>query len=245
MAIVDASSGTRVEEIADGIFQIHLPVAPEGASPPQFSFNQYLIVDDEPLLFHTGPRRMFERVRDAIAHVLPVQRLRHIVYSHCESDECGAMNQLLAVAPAARAATGAIGAMVNGDLFDRPLAALADGEALCVGRHTLRWLDAPHLPHGWDCGFLVEESTRTLLCGDLFTQPGGGAATPALTTSDVLEAAERMRRAGTLDYFARAPDSRQLLEKLARTAPTTLACMHGSAWSGDGAAMLRRLAEKV
>jgi flavorubredoxin len=243
MPIIDSASGSRVEEIAAGVFQIHLPVPPAAAGEAGFSFNQYLIVDDEPLLFHTGPRRMSRLVAQAIASVMPLARLRYIAYSHCESDECGGMNELLAAAPRAEPVTGAVGAMLNGDLADRPTRALADGEALPLGRATVRWLDTPHLPHGWECGYLFEEQSRTLLCGDLFTQPGCGAATPALTAGDVLTPSEALR--GSMDYFAHAPASRALLERLAATGPRTLACMHGSAWAGDGAALLRELAGRL
>ena len=127
------------------------------------------------------------------------------------------------------------------DLADRPPRVLADGEALTLGARTVRWLDAPHLPHGWECGFLVEERTRTLLCGDLFTQ--GGAGQPPLTEADILGPSEAFRR--PLDYFSHTKHARALLGRLAATQPTTLACMHGSAWRGDGAALLRALADAL
>ncbi len=234
-------SGTTVNEIADGIFQIGTPVAPPGLAGG-FSFNQYLVVDEEPLLFHTGPRRLFPAVREAIARVMPVERLRWIAYSHFEQDECGALNELLAIAPGAQAACSAVGAMTSGqDLALRPPRALAEGERLKLGRHEVVWWDAPHVPHGWDCGFMSESATATLLCGDLFTQ--GGADHPALTEADVLGPSEEMRRA--MDYWAHAPTTRATLEKLARTRPRTLACMHGSAWRGDGAALLTALADAL
>ena len=238
MPIVDAAAGSRVEEIEGGLFQIHLPVP---GILGGFSFNQYLVVDDEPLLFHTGPRAMAPLVQKAIAHVMPLERLRHIAYSHCESDECGGMNALLAAAPLAVPVTGKVGTMLNADLADRPGRALAHGEVLVTGRRRLRWLDTPHLPHGWECGYLFEESTRTLLCGDLFTQPG--AEGPALTEQDVLGPSEALR--GQLDYYAHSPRSGALLAELAALGPTTLACMHGSAWRGDGAALLRELAGRI
>lgn len=241
MTITNPQSGTRVDEIADGIFRIHTPIRfPDGTA---FSFNQYLVRDDEPLLFHTGPRKLFPLVREAVATLLPVERLRHVGFSHVEADECGALNDWLAAAPQARPVCGRIAAMTSiEDLADRPPRALADGEALRTGTHTLRWLDAPHLPHAWECGFMIEEHTATLLCGDLFTQPGGGEL-PPLTTGDILGPSEAFRR--TLDYYAHARNSRALLERLAHTAPRTLACMHGSAWSGDGAALLRALADAL
>jgi flavorubredoxin len=235
MTVTNRQSGTNVHEIADGIYRINTPV-------PGFSFNQYLIVDDEPLLFHTGPRKLFPLVREAVATVLPVERLRHIAFSHVESDECGSLNEWLAAAPRAAPLCGSVAAMVSiGDLADRAPRALADGEGLSLGRHQVRWFDAPHLPHAWDCGFLAEETTRTLLCGDLFTQ--GGTDMPALTESDILGPSEAFRR--QMDYYSHTRFARDLLEKLAATQPATLACMHGSAWRGDGAALLRALADEL
>lgn len=240
MAITNSESGTNVHEVADGIYRINTPLAIPGSGG--FSFNQYLIVDDEPLLFHTGPRRMFPLVREAMASVMPVERLRHIAFSHVEADECGSLNEWLAVAPNAAPACGTVAALVSiSDLADRPPRALADGELLSLGKHAVRWFDAPHLPHGWECGFLMEERTRTLLCGDLFTQ--GGAGHPPLTEADILGPSEAFRR--EMDYFSHTPNARGMLEKLAAAAPTTLACMHGSAWRGDGAKLLRALADTL
>ena len=234
--ITNAQSGTNVHEIADGIFRINTPVS---ILPGGFSFNQYLIVDEEPLLFHTGPRRMFPLVHEAINHVLPVEQLRHIGLSHFEADECGSLNELLAVAPRAAPVCGKIAAMVSvNDVADRPARALANGEKLALGRHVLRWFDTPHLPHAWECGFMLDDTTRTFFCGDLFTQ--GGAGEVALTESDILGPSEAFR--APMDYFAHAPDTSVMLERLAREQPATLACMHGSAWRGDGAALLRALA---
>jgi len=239
MAITNPQSGTRIDEVADGIYRISTPANIPGGG---FSFNQYLIDDDEPLLFHTGPRQMFPLVSEAVASVLPLQRLRHISFSHVEADECGSLNQWLAVAPQSAPLCGRIAAMVSiGDLADRPPLALADGELLSLGRHSVRWFDTPHLPHGWECGLLMEERTRTLLCGDLFTQ--GGAEHPPLVETDILGPSEAFRQ--PLDYYAHAPDTRRMLERLASTNPQTLACMHGSAWRGDGAALLRALADSV
>ena len=238
MSITNAESGTNIHEIADRIYRINTPVAlpSDGIG---FSFNQYLIDDDEPLLFHTGLRQLFPLVREAVASVMPVARLRHIAFSHVEADECGALNQWLDAAPHATPLCGTVAAMVSvADLADRAPRALADGEAVSLGAHAVRWFDAPHLPHGWECGFMMEERTGTLLCGDLFTQPGSGEV--ALTEGDILGPSEAFRHA--MDYYAHSRDAGALLEKLARTNPTTLACMHGSAWRGDGAALLRALA---
>ena len=235
------ASGTRVDEIADGIYRINTPIDIPGV-PERFNFNQYLIVDDQPLLFHTGPRRLFPRVRDAMGAVMPVERLRYVAFSHFEADECGALNEWLAPAPQSSPVCGQIAAMVSAnDVADRPPRALADGELLELGRHALRWLDTPHVPHGWDCGLMMEERTRTFLCGDLFTQ--GGAGDVALTESDILGPSEAFR--APLDYFAHAPQSAATLQRLAELQPTTLACMHGSAYRGDGGAMLRELAARL
>lgn len=241
MGITNAQSGTRIDEIADRTYRITTPVQLPGMGG--FSFNQYLIVDDEPLLFHTGPRKMFGLVREAVASVMPVERLRHVSFSHVESDECGSLNEWLAVAPQARPLCGAMAAMLSvSDMADREPRGLADGETISIGSgRTVRWFETPHLPHGWECGHLFDERSRTLFCGDLFTQPGSDL--PPLTEGDVLGPSEGLRQA--LDYYAHAPNSRMMIEKLAATSPTTLACMHGSAWRGDGAALLRTLADTL
>lgn len=234
------ASGTDVHEVAEGIYRISTPVTFPGGGG--FTFNQYLVADDAALLFHTGPRRLFPLVREAVASVLPPERLRYIGFSHVEADECGSLNEWLAAAPHAVPLCGTVAAMVSiEDLADRAPRVLADGEALALGAHTVRWLDAPHLPHGWDCGFLAEERTATLLCGDLFTQ--GGSGLPPLTEADILAPSEAFRR--RMDYFSHTRDAGALLEKLAATKPALLACMHGSAWQGDGAALLRALAAEL
>lgn len=238
MAVTNIQSDTNVHEIAERIYRINTPVALPGDAG-SFSFNQYLIDDDEPLLFHTGLRQLFPVVLEAVASVTPVARLRHVAFSHVEADECGALNPWLAAAPQATPLCGTVAAMVSiGDLADRPPRALADGEAVALGHHTVRWFDAPHLPHAWECGFLMEERTGTLLCGDLFTQPGAGL--PALIEDDILGPSEAFRHA--MDYFSHGKHTGALLEKLALARPGTLACMHGSAWRGDGAGLLRALA---
>ena len=238
--ITNTSSGTNLHEIAPGIYRINTPLALPGGTA--FSFNQYLIADDEPLLFHSGPRRMFPLVSEAISKVLPVAKLRHVAFSHYEADECGALNDFLAAAPHAAPVCSGVAAMVSvNDVAERSARAMADGEVLALGRHRLRWLDAPHVPHGWECGFMMELETRTLLCGDLFTQ-GGSGATP-VTDADILEPSEAFRK--QMDYYAHSPDTAATLERLAREEPRTLACMHGSAWRGDGAALLRALARSV
>jgi len=238
--ITNTQSGTRVDEVASGIYRISTPVGAD-AVPGGFSFNQYLIVDDAPLLFHAGPRGMARLVSEAIASVLPLARLRYIGFSHYENDECGALSVLLTAAPAAEPLCGRINAMINGDALDRVPRALADGETLDLGARAVRWFDTPHLPHAWECGYLLETHTRTLLCGDLFTQPGRGEA--ALTQGDILGPSEAMR--GALDYYAHARNTGAMLERLAAEQPGTLACMHGSAWTGDGGTLLRALAQRL
>ena len=238
MTITNQQSGTNVHEVSEGIYRINTPVAIAGG----FSFNQYLIAGDEPLLFHTGPRKMFALVREAVASVLPVERLRYIGFSHVEADECGSLNEWLAAAPQAVPLCGTVAAMVSiEDLADQSPRALADLELLSLGEHHVRWYDAPHLPHAWECGFLMEERTGTLLCGDLFTQ--GGSDLPPVTESDILAPSEAFRR--QMDYFSHTTNARALLERLASAKPATLACMHGSAWRGDGAKLLRELADAL
>lgn len=235
MTTTNTQSCTNVQEIAEGIYRINTPLS---IVPGGFSFNQYLIMDDEPLLFHTGPRKLFPLVSEAVASVMPVERLRYISFSHVESDECGSLNEWLAAAPLAVPLCGRVAALVSiEDLADRSPRALADGETVSLGRHAVQWFDAPHLPHAWECGFLLETETSTLLCGDLFTQPGTGAV--ALTDSDILGPSEAFRH--QMDYFSHTKNADAMLERLASTNPRTLACMHGSAWHGDGAGLLREL----
>ena len=239
--ITNASSGTNVHEIAAGIYRINTPVAiPDG--PGHFSFNQYLILDAEPLLFHTGPRRMFALVREALGKVMPVERLRYVGLSHVEADECGSLNEFLEAAPSAEPVCGAIAAMTSiGDLANRAPRVLADGALLPLGTHTVRWFDTPHVPHGWECGLMMENTTRTFLCGDLFTQ--GGPGEQPLVETDILEPSEAFR--APMDYFAHSPNTGAILRRIAAERPTTLACMHGSAWRGDGANLLCALAERL
>lgn len=237
--ITNAHTGTNIEEVTDGIYRINTAIEIPGGS---FSFNQYLVHDDEPLLFHTGPRRMFPLVAEAVRHVLPPESLRWISFSHYEADECGSLNEWLALAPSAQPLCSATAAMISiSDVADREPRGLTDGETISTGRRTLRWFDTPHLPHGWETGYLADESTRTLFCGDLFTQPGRG--NDALTTSDILGPSEHFRHA--MDYYAHSKNAAPLFEKLAAFEPETLACMHGSAWRGDGGALIRALASSI
>lgn len=240
MTVTNSQSGTNVHEIAERIYRINTPVVFDNGVG--FSFNQYLIEDDEPLLFHTGPRKMFPLVLEAVNSIMPANRLRHIAFSHVEADECGSLNEWLAAVPQATPLCGAVAAMVSiEDLADRSPRGLQDNELVSLGNRQVRWLDAPHLPHAWECGFLIEETTGTLLCGDLFTQ--AGTELPALTEGDILAPSEAFRH--EMDYFSHTKNAAALLERLALTEPKTLACMHGSAWSGDGAKLLRALAAEI
>jgi flavorubredoxin len=207
--ITNPASGTNLHEIAPGIYRIYTPV-PDGS----FNFNQYLVKDDEPLLFHTGQRGLFPLVSEAISKVLPLESLRYVAFSHVEADEMGGLNQLLSAAPRAVPVASRIAVMVSvDDLADRPGRALADGEMLSLGQHALRWHDAPHVPHGWETGFMMELSTRTMLVGDLFTQANG---TVPLTQSDILGPSEAFRQ--PMDYYAHAPHTAAvLLRELSRT----------------------------
>jgi flavorubredoxin len=240
MGIVNTDSSTRVDEIAERIYRISTPST---VIPGGFTFNQFLIEDEAPLLFHAGLRGMFPWVREAVAHVLgDVARLRYVSFSHVEADESGALNSWLAAAPRAEVVCSMTAAMVSmNDLADRPPRPLADGEELSLGKRSVRWVDTPHLPHGWESGLMFDTATRTLLCGDLFT--AGGADVPPLSTSDVLGPALAMHAA--VPYLVQGPHVRPLLEKLSRLEPRFLALMHGSSHQGDGGQALRALADAL
>jgi flavorubredoxin len=227
---------SNIHEIAAGVYRIHTPW-PVDAIPGGFSFNQYLLTGDQPLLFHTGSRRLFRSVLEAIERVMPVEKLRYVAFSHYEQDECGALNDFLEVARDAVPLCGMTNALINMDAMDRPPRVLLHGDTLDLGQHVMRWFDTPHLPHGWEAGYLHDIRTSTLLCGDLFTQPGLGEV--ALTTEDILGPSEGLRK--NLDYYAHGPGIETQLEQLAACEPKTLACMHGSAWSGNGGELLRAL----
>lgn len=229
---------TKITEIADGIYRLSTFV-PEIASPAGFTFNQFLILGDDPLLFHTGLRRMFPLTRAAVARVVPPERVRWIAFGHFEADECGAMNEWLAIAPGAEIAHGQTGCDVSlRDMADRPPRLLNHGEVIDLGDgKRVRYLDTPHTPHGWDAGLVFEESTGTLLCGDLFTQVGDG---PALTERDIVGPA--IAAEDLFQYSALSPNMAATIRGLAELDPQTLALMHGPAFRGDGAAALLALA---
>ena len=229
---------TKVSEIADGVYRFSTWV-PDIAPPAGFVFNQFLVTGDEPLLFHTGLRKMFPLVRDAVARVMPVESLRWISFGHYEADECGAMNEWLAAAPRAEVAHGQTACDVSlNDMADRPPRTLQDGEVIDLGAgRQVRYLDTPHVPHAWEAGLLFEESTQTLLCGDLFTQLGDG---PALTEGDILGpalAGEDLFHASALN-----PTMGATIRRLADLEPRTLGLMHGPSFAGDCPGVLRELA---
>jgi flavorubredoxin len=225
-----------VDEIADGIYRISTWIP--DVSPEGFTFNQFLVRGDEPLLFHTGPRMLFPFVAEAVATLLPVESLRWITFGHVEADECGSMNMWLAAAPNSQVAHGALGCDVSlNDLCDRPPRALEEGEVIDIGGKRLRQISTPHVPHGWEAQVLFEETTGTLLCGDLFSQVG---APPALTSDDVIDpamAAEAMFHATCL-----TPQTAPTLRALGDLDPTVLGIMHGSSFQGDGRKALYELA---
>ncbi|AHH19275.1 hypothetical protein NONO_c44910 [Nocardia nova SH22a] len=227
---------SRTDEIADRVFRISTFVPEVG--PTGFTFNQFLVVDEEPLLFHCGMRGLFPLVSEQIAAIMPVERLRWITFGHVEADECGAMNLFLAAAPNAQVAHGVLGCEVSiNDLADRPPRPLADGEVIELGERRIRHIDTPHAPHNWESRVLYEETTGVLFSGDLMTQVGEG---PALTESDVVGPASFAE-----DVFGATslgPAVPATLYRLADLRPATLAIMHGSSFAGDGAAALRDLA---
>jgi len=242
MTVTNAATGTRIDEIARGIYRISTPIPASPALPLGFSFNQILIAAEQPLLFHTGPKSMFGLVRDAIKAVLPPGSLRYVGFSHTEGDECGSLGEWLELAPQAVPLCSRVAAMTfANDVSSRPVQAMADAQRLDLGGHEVTWFDTPHIPHGWECGYLGELSTRTLLCGDLFTQ--AGANNDPVTQSDIVGPSEAMRAA--MDYFSHTPKTRVTLERLAAFEPRVLACMHGSSFAGDGRGALLELARAL
>ncbi|MEA2828262.1 MAG: hypothetical protein QOG43_2701 [Actinomycetota bacterium] len=228
---------TTVNEIADGIYRISTWV-PEVAPPSGLTFNQFLIDGEEPLLFHTGPKAMFPLVSAAIASIRPVEDLRWITFGHLESDECGSMNVFLEAAPRSQVAHGVLGCEVSfNDLCDRPPLPLVDDEVIDLGGKRVRHLDTPQVPHNWESRMLFEETTGTLLCGDLFTHLGNG---PVTTGGDIVGPAMAFETIFQ-NYSSLTPSLPVTLERLAALKPGTLALMHGSAFTGDGAGALREL----
>jgi flavorubredoxin len=228
---------TRCDEIAANIYRLSTPT---DSVPGGFTYNQFLVMGDEPLLFHTGQRELFDSVAEAVATVTPVDSLRWISFGHWEADESGSMNQWLEAAPHAEVAIGGMGVILSAnDQAIRPARSLGDGEVLDLGGPRLRWIDTLHVPHAWDSGLLFDETTQTLLCGDLLAHTG--AAPPPLTEDDVVGpavAAEDLFGAISL-----TPDTAPTIRRLAELEPTTLGLMHGSSYRGDGATALRALAD--
>jgi flavorubredoxin len=225
-----------VTEIAQDLFRISIYI-PE----IRLQFNHFLVRDEEPMLFHTGLRGLFPLVREGVATVIDPRSIRSIAFSHPESDECGALNLWLAECPSAQAVFSDIGVAVNlNDFADRPPRPMADGDLLETGRHRFRFCRPPHLPHGWDACVLWEESQRTLLCSDLFHQNGNVEALPEADVVERARSALLEYQTGVLaDYMPFTPQTDPVLSELAELGPTTLAIMHGSSFSGDGARALR------
>jgi flavorubredoxin len=225
---------TVIDEITTGIYRVSTYI-----DQADFTFNQYLIDADQPLLFHCGMRGLFPLVSTTVAKVAPLARLRWISFGHWEADESGAMNDWLAAAPEAQVAVGAIGCMLSvNDLAVRPPRALEDGEVLDLGGKRVRYLATPHVPHCWDAGLIFEETTKTLFCGDLFTQIG---KSPAVSEADLIApalAAEDAFKATSL-----TPDTASTIRRLAALQPAMLALMHGPAYRGDCARALQTLAD--
>jgi flavorubredoxin len=229
---------TRISEIAAGVYRLSTFV-PSVAPPAGFSFNQFLIDADEPMLFHCGHRAMFPLISAAVAAVMPLERLRWISFGHVEADESGSMNLWLAAAPNAQIAHGELGCSVSiGDLADRPPRALAEGEVIDLGGKRMRWLSTPHVPHGWEAGCFYEETDGTLFSGDLLAHVGDG---PALTSNDILEPA--IAAEAGFGAMTMAPGTAETLERLAALKPRKLALMHGSSFEGDGSEQLQGLAD--
>jgi flavorubredoxin len=231
-----AMTQTRTDEIAEGVYRFSTAVG--GVGPEPFTFNQFLILADEPMLFHLGHRGMFGQIAEAVARVTPLASLRYLGFGHVEADECGALGAWLAAAPAARLVHGATACMVSlNDMADRAPRPLADGEVIDLGGRRMRWIDTPHVPHGWEAGLFHEETAATLFCGDLLTHGGDG---PALTESDITAPAIAME--AMFHAMSMAPATAAILNRLADLAPATLALMHGSSYRGDAAGALRALA---
>lgn len=227
-------------EIGPDLYRIsvHLPAF-------DLQFNHFLVVDDEPLLFHSGLKGCFPEVREALTTVMDPARLRWIGFSHFESDECGALNQWLDLSSSAEPVCSTVGALVSvNDFATRPAKGMADGEVLTTGTRRFRLCRTPHLPHGWDASVLFEETTKTLLCSDLFHQVGD---VEPLTQSDVVgrtrEALQEYQAGVLADYSPYTPHTAKLFEQLAALQPERLAIMHGSSFEGDGAQALTDLAE--
>lgn len=226
----------RVDEIGDGIYRISM-FMPHVLPPAGLTFNEFLVVAEEPLLFHCGHRKLFPAISAAVAKVLPLERLRWISFGHLEADECGAMNEWLAASPRSEIVHGVMGARLSiDDMADRPARVLSDGDVLDLGGRRIRFIDTPHVPHGWDAGVIHEEATGTLFCGDLFAH-GGDA--PPVTSNDIVGPATMILSAAT----CLTPSTGPTLRRLAALAPRMLAVAHGSSFTGDARGALESLAD--
>jgi flavorubredoxin len=229
----------RIDEIGAGIYRISVFV-PEVAPPAGFTYNHFLILGEEPLLFHCGRRKMFPLVSGAVARIIPLDQLRWLTFGHFEADECGSMNEWLAAAPQAQLAHGMVGCRVSvADMADRAPRVLSDGEVIDIGGKRLRYVDTPHVPHGWDAGVIFEETTQTLFCGDLFAHPGNP---PAVTQGDIIGPA--MAAEDLFQQTSLGPATAPTIRKLAEFKPKLLAAMHGASFWGDGAAALKALGDQ-
>jgi flavorubredoxin len=229
----------EIHEIAPDVYRISVYV-PE----INLAFNHFLIKDEEPLLFHAGLRHMFPALREAVAKLIDPARLRHIGFSHFESDECGALNEWLAVAPGAEPVCGLVGALVSvNDFANRPARALTRDDVFSIGKYKFRFIPTPHVPHGWDAGVLFEETEKTLFCSDLFHQWGQHEPTTSSSIIERCKDALIQSEAGPFaNYVPYTHHTGLVLNNLAEYAPKTLAAMHGSSYLGDGAQALRDLA---
>jgi flavorubredoxin len=226
----------KVEEIGDRIYRVST-FMPHVLPPAGLTFNEFVVLADEPFLFHCGHRKLFPAVSAAVAKILPLSRLRWISFGHLEADECGAMNEWLAASPHAQIVHGVTGCRLSiDDMADRPALALSDGDILDLGSRRVRFIDTPHVPHNVDAGVIYEEETETLFCGDLFAHGGNG---PALTTNDILAPATAL---GMGQYTSLAPNTAAIIHGLAKLGPKRLAVMHGSSFAGDGGTALTGLA---
>jgi len=229
---------TTIDEIAPDIFRLSTYI-PDIAPPAGFTFNQFVVRGEQPFLFHTGMRQVFPLVSDAVEKVVGLDRLRWISFAHVEADECGGMNSFLAAAPDAQVTHGGLTCEVSlNDLADRPPVPMGD-EPLDIGGHVLRFIATPHVPHNWESGLWFDETTKTLLAGDLFTSLGDG---PAVVETDLVEGA--MVAEDIFHFSSIGPTIPATIRTLADLEPETLACMHGSSYRGDGGAQLRALADR-
>lgn len=226
----------RIDEIESDVFRLSIFSTESG-----FQYNAFLVRDEEPLLYHTGPKSLFSQLSQTVASLIDLKQLRWISYSHFESDECGALNEWLTIAPQAEAVTGIVGAAVNGEFSIRPIRSLQDNEVFSTGKKSFRYLRTPHLPHGWDAGLLFEETTRTLFTSDLFHQNGDVEPVTEASVIDRFKEVLQNSQGPFSNYIPYTLHTEQMLRKLADLEPKTLAVMHGSSYKGDGKSAIEEL----